>query len=172
MGMGRYDSRRGVSLLDPELLTLKKLDVPAPANAKIGLSQGEVARRGWAVTTQEFSNAIDRADVVVIDIREANEQEREGTVPGAMHVPYGTLAQSLRPRGALHQTALRKKLIFVCTFGERSAAAVQLAQAAGLHEARHLHGGLAEWQARNRALAETVCSYVHIGCCAVFARLV
>ena len=38
----------------------KMMDVAVPANGKIGLSQGEVARRGWAVTTAEFARAIDR----------------------------------------------------------------------------------------------------------------
>ena len=129
----------------------KLMDVAVPANTKIGLSQGEVARRGWSVTTAEFAQAIDRFDVAIVDIREASEQEDEGAVPGTLNVPYATLAESLKPRGALHQTGVAKKLIFICTFGERSAMAVQLAQAVGLERARHLHGGLAEWWTRNQS---------------------
>jgi sulfur dioxygenase len=129
----------------------KMMDVAVPVNTKIGLSQGEVARRGWAVTTAEFAQAIDRFDVAIVDIRETSEQEDEGTIPGALNVPYAMLAESLRPRGALHQTGVAKKLIFICTFGERSVMAVQLAQAVGLERARHLHGGLAEWRARNQS---------------------
>ena len=91
-----------------------------PANTKIGLSQGEVARRGWAVTTAEFARAIDRSDVAIVDIRETNEQEEEGAVLGALHVPYAMIAESLKPRGLLHQAGVAKKLIFICTFGERS----------------------------------------------------
>ena len=134
------------------------MDVAVPANTKIGLSQGEVARRGWAVTTAEFANAIDRSDVAIVDIRDKSEQEEEGMIPRALHVPYAILAESLRPRGVLHRTGVARKLIFICTFGERSAMAVQLAQAVGLDEARHLHGGLAEWRARKqgrRNLRET-----------------
>ena len=128
----------------------KMMDVAVPANTKIGLSQGEVARRGWAVTTAEFADAIDRYDVAIVDIRETSEQEEEGMIPRALHVPYAILAESLRPRGVLHRTGVAKKLIFICTFGERSAMAVQLAQAVGLDGARHLHGGLAEWRARKQ----------------------
>ena len=154
----------------------KMMDVAVLANTRIGLSQGEVARRGWAATTTEFAHAIHRSDVAIVDIRELSEQEKEGTVPGALHVPYAMLADSLRPQGVLHQTALAKKLIFVCTFGERSAMAVQLAQAVGLHRTRHLHGGLAEWRARNQSLASMVCSWPPIeslsdGCCTVFAKV-
>ena len=90
--------------------------------------------------------------MAIVDIRETNEQDEEGTVPGALHVPYARLAESLKPQGLLHQAGVAKKLIFICTFGERSAMAVQLAQAVGLDGARHLHGGLAEWQARHQRL--------------------
>ena len=95
---------------------------------------------------------LDYSYVAIVDIRETNEQEEEGAVLGALHVPYAMIAESLKPRGLLHQTGVAKKLIFICTFGERSAMAVQLAQAVGLDRARHLHGGLAEWRARNQNL--------------------
>jgi sulfur dioxygenase len=36
--------------------------------------------------------------------------------------------------------------VFYCAFGERSAMAVQAAQAAGLASARHIHGGMQAWQ--------------------------
>ena len=38
------------------------------------------------------------------------------------------------------------RLLFYCAFGERSAMAVQAAQAAGLTSARHIHGGMQAWQ--------------------------
>ena len=74
----------------------KMMDVAVPANTKIGLSQGEVARRGWAVTTAEFANAIDRSDVAIVDIRDKSEQEEEGGAR-TLHVPYAILAESLKP---------------------------------------------------------------------------
>jgi sulfur dioxygenase len=129
----------------------KMMDVAVPANMRIGLSQGEVARRGWAVTTADFAQAINRSDVAIVDIRETSERDEQGAVPGTLHVPYAVLAETLRPGGVLHRTGVGKKLIFICTFGERSATAVQFAQAVGLDGARHLHGGLAEWRARNRS---------------------
>ena len=55
--------------------------------------------------------------MAIVDIRETNEQEEEGAVPGAFHVPYAMLAESLKPRGLLHQAGVAKKLIFICTLG-------------------------------------------------------
>jgi sulfur dioxygenase len=94
----------------------------------------------------DFSTLIGRDDVAVVDIRENGERETQGVVPDAIHVPYPNVAETLRPGGALSQTAETKQLVFVCAYGERSAMAVQLAQSAGLAAARHLHGGLAEWR--------------------------
>jgi rhodanese-related sulfurtransferase len=55
---------------------------------------------------------------------------------------------SLKDDGLLAQLAKAagKRLVFYCAFGERSAMAVQAAQAAGLKSARHVHGGLQAWQ--------------------------
>ena len=125
----------------------KMMDVAVPANSKIGLSQGEVARKGWAITTADFAKAIDSQDLAIVDIRETAERDKEGVILESLHVPYATVAENLKPRGLLHELGIAKQLIFICTFGERSAMAVQLAQAVGLKSARHLHGGLAEWRA-------------------------
>ena len=125
----------------------KMMDVAVPANSKIGLSQGEVARKGWAITTADFAKAIDSQNSAIVDIRETAERDKEGVILESLHVPYATVAENLKPRGLLHELGIAKQLIFICTFGERSAMAVQLAQAVGLKSARHVHGGLAEWRA-------------------------
>ena len=125
----------------------KMMDVAVPANSKIGLSQGEVARKGWAITTADFAKAIDSQDSAIVDIRETAERDKGGVILESLHVPYATVAENLKPRGLLHELGIAKQLIFICTFGERSAMAVQLAQAVGLKSARHVHGGLAEWRA-------------------------
>jgi rhodanese-related sulfurtransferase len=65
-----------------------------------------------------------------------------------LHVPYPDVEDSLKSDGLLQQLskAAGKSLVFYCAFGERSAMAVQAAQAAGLASARHIHGGLQAWQ--------------------------
>ena len=115
----------------------KMMDVAVPANSKIGLSQGEVARKGWAITTADFAKAIDSQNSAIVDIRETAERDKEGVILESLHVPYATVAENLKPRGLLHELGIAKQLIFICTFGERSAMAVQLAQAVGLKSARH-----------------------------------
>jgi glyoxylase-like metal-dependent hydrolase (beta-lactamase superfamily II)/rhodanese-related sulfurtransferase len=132
----------------------KMMDVAVPANMRIGLSQEEVERRGWAVTAQEGLGLIGSSEVVLVDLREASERERHGVIPGSLHALYGDLRENVHPGGLLHElaTATGKRLLFYCAFGERSAMAVKAAQDAGITSACHLAGGLDAWRKANGPL--------------------
>jgi rhodanese-related sulfurtransferase len=127
----------------------KMMDVAVPANMKVGLHQEEVARRGWAVTAEQGLGLVGKPDIALIDLREKNERERHGVIPGSLHVPYPSLQENISAGGMLHELAKStgKRLVFYCAFGERSAMAVQAAQDAKLASACHLQGGIAAWKA-------------------------
>jgi len=131
-----------------KLANPKMMDVAVPANIKIGMHQDEIARCGWAVTAQEALDLVGRPDVALVDLRERSERERNGAIPGALHVPYQSLQESIAPGGMLHELAksTSKRVVFFCAFGERSAMAVQAAQKAGLASACHIHGGIDAWK--------------------------
>ena len=126
----------------------KMMDVAVPANMRIGLVQQIVGGKGWAVSAEQAKALLDRPDVALVDLREDPERRKHGAIPGGLHVPYQDLRASLKSGGILHDlaTAGGKRLLFYCAFGERSAMAVQAAQAAGLASARHIHGGMQAWQ--------------------------
>ncbi|HEV2957722.1 MAG TPA: MBL fold metallo-hydrolase [Xanthobacteraceae bacterium] len=132
-----------------KLANPKMMDVAVPANMKVGLHQEEVARRGWAVTAEQGLALVGKPDVALIDLRERNERERHGVIPGSLHVPYPSLQENISAGGMLHELAKStgKRLVFYCAFGERSAMAVQAAQDAKLASACHLQGGIAAWKA-------------------------
>jgi sulfur dioxygenase len=134
----------------------KMMDVAVPANMKVGLHQEEVARRGWAVTVEQGLGLVGKADVALIDLREKNERERHGVIPGSLHVPYPSLQENISAGGMLHELARStgKRLVFYCAFGERSAMAVQAAQDAKLGSACHLQGGIAAWKALGGPIAQ------------------
>jgi sulfur dioxygenase len=119
-----------------------------PANMKVGLVQEEIARRGWAISAQQAMAMVERPDVALIDLREHNEREKHGAIPGSLHVPYPSLQESIRTGGLLHELArsTTKRMLFYCAFGERSAMAVQAAQDAGLSSACHIQGGIDAWK--------------------------
>ena len=124
----------------------KMMDVAVPANMHIGLHQEEVAQKGWAVPADAALKLLGRPDVALVDLRERNERERHGTIPGALHLPYTAIDDNVKPGGVLHQLGAMQRLAFICAFGERSAMAVTAAQEAGIGSACHIEGGIAAWK--------------------------
>ena len=126
----------------------KMMDVAVPANMRIGLVQQIVAGKGWSIGAEEVKGLLGKSDIALVDLREDQERRKHGVIPGSLHVAYPAVEESLKSDGLLQQLAKAagKRLIFYCAFGERSAMAVQAAQAAGLATSRHLHGGLQAWQ--------------------------
>jgi sulfur dioxygenase len=124
----------------------KMMDVAVPANVRVGLSQDEVAKRGWALKAPELASQLKRTDIALVDLREDRERTKSGEIPGSLHVSYKGLADALKPGGVLRELGSTKPLVFYCAFGERSAMAVQRARDAGLSSARHLEGGFSAWQ--------------------------
>jgi sulfur dioxygenase len=125
----------------------KMMDVAVPANRRIGLSQDDVALRGWSLTTEETLALIGAGKVVLVDLRETLERERYGMIPGSLHAPYADTHENIHPGGLLNElsSATGKRLVFYCAYGERSAMAVKLAQEAGISSACHIAGGVDAW---------------------------
>jgi glyoxylase-like metal-dependent hydrolase (beta-lactamase superfamily II)/rhodanese-related sulfurtransferase len=126
----------------------KMMDVAVPSNMKVGLAQQDIARRGWALTSAHAMALVGRPDVAFIDLREPGECQKHGSIPGALHAPYGDLQANIRAGGMLEALARigDKRIVFYCAFGERSAMAVQAAQDAGMSSAAHVEGGIDAWK--------------------------
>ncbi len=137
----------GLNLANP-----KMMDVAVPANMRQGLQQEAIRARGWAL---DATVAMMLQGATLVDLREAEERRRHGSIAGAVHVPYPELRDSIGPGGLLHELAVStgRRLVFYCAFGERSAMAVQAAQDQGLAAACHIHGGIAAWKAAGGATA-------------------
>lgn len=77
-------------------------------------------------------------------------------IPDALHAPYPDLQENICRGGILHELAdaTRKRILFYCAFGERSAMAVQAAQDAGLKSACHIEGGIDAWTKANGPLTQ------------------
>jgi len=152
----RYNPRLQVKSIDDYVALManlklpnpKMMDVAVPSNMKIGLAQQEIARRGWALSPLQAIPLVGRPDVAFIDLREASERAKHGSIPGSLHAPYGDLQENISSGGILHELARStdKRIVFYCAFGERSAMAVQAAQDAGLIAAMHVEGGIDAWK--------------------------
>jgi rhodanese-related sulfurtransferase len=96
-------------------------------------------------------------DVVLVDLRDPRELEREGKMPGAFHCPRGMLEFWIDPESPYHKPvfAQDKRFVFFCGGGWRSALAAKIAQEMGLKPVAHIDGGFAAWK-KAGAPVETV----------------
>jgi glyoxylase-like metal-dependent hydrolase (beta-lactamase superfamily II) len=126
----------------------KMMDVAVPANMHVGLHQEALAKEGRALTACEAIRARGRPDILLVDLRENAERSKHGTLAGALHAPYPTIEEGLKPGGMLREVAAAtgRRIVFFCAFGERSAMAVGAAKDAGLLNAAHIAGGIDAWK--------------------------
>ncbi|HWV24491.1 MAG TPA: rhodanese-like domain-containing protein [Thermomicrobiales bacterium] len=86
----------------------------------------------------------------VIDIRERDELDDKGTIPGAIHAPRGMLEFYADSSSPYHREEFdpADRLILVCASGGRSALATETLHRMGYLHVAHLDGGLAAWTAQ------------------------
>jgi glyoxylase-like metal-dependent hydrolase (beta-lactamase superfamily II)/rhodanese-related sulfurtransferase len=152
----RYNPRLQVQSVDDYVALMaslnlpnpKMMDVAVPANMRVGLHQEELAKQGLSLSAREAIECLGRPDVLLVDLRETAERAKHGTLSGALHAPYPGIADNLEPGGMLREVAAAtgRRIVFFCAYGERSAMAVQTAQAAGLGNTAHIEGGLDAWK--------------------------
>ena len=88
------------------------------------------------------------ANVVIVDIRDPREIERDGRIPGAFACTRGMLEFWIDPQSPYAKPVFQqnKKFIFHCAGGLRSALAAKTAQDMGLKPVAHIGGGFAAWR--------------------------
>jgi rhodanese-related sulfurtransferase len=86
--------------------------------------------------------------VVLVDIRDPREGEREGVVPGAFHCTRGMLEFWIDPQSPYYKAKFGedKKFVFFCAGGMRSVLAAKTAQDMGLKPVAHVIGGFKAWR--------------------------
>ena len=126
----------------------KMMDVAVPANQSIGQSVKKFVKRGESLSVDECRKEAGKKDVVLVDLREKHERERDGWIPQSLHVPYKTLDDQLQDCGALHRIAEDHPggVILYCAHGERSALALDTMRECGISGVKHLTGGLKAWR--------------------------
>jgi len=87
-------------------------------------------------------------DVVIVDIRDPREIERDGRIPGAFSCTRGMLEFWIDPASPYAKPIFQqdKKFIFHCAGGMRSVLAAKTAQDMGLKPVAHMGGGFAAWR--------------------------
>jgi rhodanese-related sulfurtransferase len=89
------------------------------------------------LTPAQVKEALDKDDVVLIDVREPYEWQA-GRIPGATHIELERLA------ARAEEVPTDRPIVFQCRLGVRSAMAMQAFRASGW-DAYHLGGGIERW---------------------------
>ena len=120
---------------------------------KLKIGYEELVRRAEAEIETLSAEAViklrEDPDVQIVDLRDLRELQREGKIPGAMHVPRGMLEFWIDPESPYYKPIFEsgKQFIFHCSKGWRSALSTQTAQMMGLPKVAHIGGGLEAWVA-------------------------
>ena len=103
------------------------------------------------VTTYNVDEVRQRLDdpaLQLVDIRDARELEREGTLPGAINAPRGMLEFWVDPDSPYYKPVFGdedKQYVLFCGAGWRSALAAKALQDMGMTNVAHIDGGFTEW---------------------------
>ena len=89
---------------------------------------------------------VERADTVIVDIRDIRERQREGYIPGSIHAPRGMIEFWVDPDSPYFKPVFGqdKRFIFHCASGWRSALTVSTLQQMGF-QAEHIEDGFKGW---------------------------
>jgi rhodanese-related sulfurtransferase len=92
------------------------------------------------------------AGALVVDVREADERQHHGFIPGALHVPLAAVGEATDPSSPGYRPEMEpgRKIVFHCAGGGRSALATDLAQQRGFTDVANLEGGFAAWNAAGK----------------------
>lgn len=87
-------------------------------------------------------------DVLLLDIREIQEQVDLGTIPGARHAPRGMLEFWADPGSPYYRDWFEedRRTVLFCAAGGRSALAVQALANMGFSNVAHLESGFGGWR--------------------------
>ncbi len=101
------------------------------------------------VSVSDLPYLQDDPDALVLDVRDANEREKDGSIPGSVHVPRGLLEFMADPESPVYNEAIspERRLVLYCGTGGRSALAAKTLHDMGYPDVLSLAGGYSAWVA-------------------------
>jgi rhodanese-related sulfurtransferase len=109
----------------------------------------EAKRRVENLSVDQVAAELDSGDAILIDVREQNERDERGTIPGAVHAPRGMLEFFADPSSPYHRPEFDpgRRIILHCAAGGRSAMGADVLREMGYTRIAHLDGGFTAWTA-------------------------
>jgi rhodanese-related sulfurtransferase len=104
----------------------------------------------------KVADEVGGGDVLLVDLREAEERVQNGVIRGALHAPRGMLEFYADPTSPYHRAEFQpaRRIILHCASGGRSALAADTLAALGYEDVAHLDGGLKAWKEQGLPVQE------------------
>jgi rhodanese-related sulfurtransferase len=108
------------------------------------------------LSPEQVRQEMDEKSATLIDLRESEELQQAGRIPGAVHVPRGLLEFHADPTHPYHKPEFdrSKRIILHCASGGRSALAAQTLEKMGYQNVAHLDGGITAWKGAGLPIVE------------------
>jgi rhodanese-related sulfurtransferase len=118
----------------------------------------EALTRIRTLSVDEAASKLHDPSVLLVDLRDPRELDREGVVPGALHATRGMLEFWVDPASPYYKPVFGegRELVLFCGGGWRSALAADTLQNMGFTSAEvcHIDGGFAAWKAAGKPVEE------------------
>ena len=117
---------------------------PKAAAEMVAEAKGRVEN----LTPEQVAAEIEGGGVALVDIREDDERQRDGAIPGAVRAPRGMLEFWADPTSPYHREEFdpARRTVLYCASGGRSALAADTLQGMGYGNVAHLDGGIKGWR--------------------------
>ena len=108
------------------------------------------------IETPDLIAILEDPNLVVVDIRDVRERQRNGFIPGSFHAPRGMIEFWIDPDSPYFKPIFGedKQFVFHCASGWRSALTVQTLQNMGF-DAAHLREGFPTWATQGGPVERT-----------------
>jgi rhodanese-related sulfurtransferase len=123
-----------------------------PVEAQSAKSATDMVKEAKAqienLTPAQVKGEMEKGNVTIIDIREPDEVNQNGFIPGAINAPRGMLEFYADVSLPYHKPEFKKdsRIILQCASGGRSALAVVTLRQMGYTNVAHLDGGFKAWK--------------------------
>jgi rhodanese-related sulfurtransferase len=100
------------------------------------------------LSPEQVEQELSTGNATLIDIRESEELDQTGKIPGSVHAPRGMLEFYADDSLPYHKPEFdkNKRIILHCASGGRSAMAASTLKQMGYENVAHLDGGIKAWK--------------------------
>jgi rhodanese-related sulfurtransferase len=108
----------------------------------------EAKRRIENLSPTAVAAELEAGDVLLVDLRGAEEWRQHGDIAGSIHVPCGMLEFYADPTSAYYAPEFQpgRRTILYCASGGRSALAADVLRVLGYTQVARLNGGFKAWR--------------------------